>query len=557
MKENIGNVKLDYTFYKGKDIYSDGKIEDDLLKIVMEGSELNALRSGSSWPILYHLSDMRENLLEWYPFRKNAKILEIGSGCGALTGLLSRKTKSVTCIELSKKRSLINAYRNAECENITIYIGNFKDIEPHLTESFDYITLIGVLEYSAIYLSEPDPYLKMLEIAKKHLTSDGRLIVAIENKMGLKYWNGAAEDHTGRIGSGLNDYSEGETVRTFSKLELETLLQKAGVKSYKMYYPMPDYKLPEIIYSESFPPKPGTIRNYGKDYDMPRLYRFNEAAISDQICDDGMFSYFSNSFLVVAGEEYEQCLLEKYGRCRKNKFRIKTEIIQENGRRFSRKTALHKEAEKHVLNIKENEEKWIDKLKNIRCIKGYINDGSYVTPYVYGQDLDILFYQCRHSPAIFIEKFKYFVKKFLTPENENLIPFEVSTEFIKIFGENYPIGKQSLRYTNIDLIFPNLKLTDDGRLYSLDYEWCFDFPIPYEYVIWRAAWHLHEEYKAYLRSILCKEDFLIEIGISRENMDIYMEMERNLGNYIFGKTGDENYLPRYRKNSIMQNFIFK
>lgn len=557
MKENIGNVKMNYTFYEGIDVYSDGQIEDDLLDIVMKGKELDALRSGSSWPILYHLSDIRENLLEWYPFRKNAKILEIGSGCGALTGFLSRRAKSVTCIELSKKRSLINAYRNAHCGNVTICVGNFKDIEPHLTESFDYITLIGVLEYSAIYLGGSEPYLKMLEIAKKHLTDDGSLIVAIENKMGIKYWNGAAEDHTGRIGSGLNDYSDGETVRTFSKIELETLLRKAGMKSYKMYYPVPDYKLPEVIYSERFQPKPGTIRNYGKDYDMPRLYSFNEATISDQICGDEMFSYFSNSFLVVAGEESEQCLLEKYGRNRREKFQIKTEIIQKDGKRFVRKTALHKDAEKHVLNIKKNEEKWLGKLKNVYYIKGCLNDGSYVTPYIYGKDLDGIFYQYRHSPTTFIDKFKYFVKTFLTPENSDLIPFEVSSEFIMIFGEGYPAGKPSLQYTNIDLIFSNLKLTDDGLLYSLDYEWCFDFPIPYEYVIWRAAWHLHEEYKAYFRNVLCKEEFLMKIGIACENLDIYMEMERNLGNYIFGKAGGENYLPRYRKSSIMQNFTFR
>lgn len=498
MKEKIGNVEINYTFYEGKDIYSDGQIEDDLLNSVMKGKEIDALKSGSSWPVLYHLSDIRENLLEWYPFRKNANILEIGSGCGALTGLLSRRAKSVTCIELSKKRSLINAYRNSNCENVTIYVGNYKEIEPHLTESFDYITLIGVLEYSSIYLSGSDPYLKMLEIARKHLTDNGKLIVAIENKMGVKYWNGAAEDHTGRIGSGLNDYSEGETVRTFSKMELEKLLQKAGIKSFKMYYPVPDYKLPEAIYSECFRPKPGSIRSYGKDYDMPRLYSFNEAAITDQICEDGMFPYFSNSFLVVAGEEKEQCLLEKYGRCRRDKFQIKTEIMQKDGKRFVRKSALHKEAEKHILSIKKNEEKWIGKLKNIHCIKGCVNDGSYVMPYVYGKDLDGIFYQDRHSPTAFTERFQYIVKNFLTPENEDLITFKVSSEFTKIFGEDYPGGKQSLQYTNIDLIFPNLKLTDNGQLYSLDYEWCFDFPIPYEYVIWRAAWHLHEEYKAYL-----------------------------------------------------------
>lgn len=556
MVKSIGNVKIDYTFYSGDDAYSDGQIEDELLNTVMKGNISEVLKSETSWPVLYHLSDIRENLLEWYPFRKNAKILEIGSGCGALTKLLSHKAESVVCIELSKKRSMINAYRNAECDNVTIYVGNFKDIEPNLAEQFDYITLIGVLEYSSIYLDGINPYLRMLEIAKKHLKDNGKLIVAIENKMGLKYWNGAAEDHTGRIGSGLNDYSEGENVRTFSRAEIVELLQKARINSYKIYYPSPDYKLPEAIYSDSFQPEPGTIRNYGKNYDVPRIYRFNEAALSDQICEDRMFPYFSNSFLVVAGEDREECLFEKYGRCRRKRFQIRTEVYKKNGQQFARKVALHRDAEKHILSIKENEQRWNDKLKNVQCIEGCLVDGTYVTPYVSGQDLDRIFYEYRHDPIMFIKKFKYYIENFLMPEDKNLIPFEVSPEFVRIFGEEYPDGKQSLQYTNIDLIFSNLKLSEDNQLYLFDYEWCFDFPIPYEYVIWRAAWQLHEEYRAYFRKTLCKNDFLAEVGISCENAEIYMRMERNFGSYVFGNLDDGNYLSRYRKNIIIQDLRF-
>jgi Dimethyladenosine transferase (rRNA methylation) len=71
-------------------------------------------------------------------------VLEIGSGCGAITGALCEKAEKVTCIELSKKRSEINAWRHKDCENLTILMGNFQEIEPALTEKYDYITLIGV-----------------------------------------------------------------------------------------------------------------------------------------------------------------------------------------------------------------------------------------------------------------------------------------------------------------------------------------------------------------------------------------------------------------------------
>lgn len=141
-----------------------------------------------------------------------------------------QKAGHVTCIELSEKRSLINAYRNKGSSNIKILLGNFQDIE--IDEKYDYVTLIGVWEYSGLYVEHPTPYLKMLEIVKSYLKKDGKIIIAIENKMGLKYWNGASEDHTGKLYSGLNDYTDCPKLRTFSKPEIECILKEAGISEY-------------------------------------------------------------------------------------------------------------------------------------------------------------------------------------------------------------------------------------------------------------------------------------------------------------------------------------
>ena len=48
------------------------------------------------------------------------------------------------------KRSLINAYRHQEADNITIKVGNFQEVEQHLEQKYDVITLIGVFEYANI-----------------------------------------------------------------------------------------------------------------------------------------------------------------------------------------------------------------------------------------------------------------------------------------------------------------------------------------------------------------------------------------------------------------------
>ena len=147
MEEKIGKVILDTTCYPGKDLYSDGAIEDEMLAISRDFApeEFNRVISErKSWPILYHFSHIRENILSWIPFTGEEKVLEIGSGCGAVTGALCERAKEVTCIELSMKRSKINAYRHQDQDNLKILVGNFQEIEKNLTEKYDYITLIGV-----------------------------------------------------------------------------------------------------------------------------------------------------------------------------------------------------------------------------------------------------------------------------------------------------------------------------------------------------------------------------------------------------------------------------
>lgn len=305
MKDLIGDVLVNYKYYTGKDIYSDGHIEDEILDIVKNypREEYNRIiAERNQWPILYHLSHVRTNIIDWLPINKHDKVLEIGAGCGAITGSLSEKANKVVCIDLSKKRSLINAYRNKDKDNIEILVGNFEDIEPHIEEKFDYITLIGVFEYAASYITYKNPYEKMLEIISMHLKEDGKIIIAIENKFGLKYWAGCQEDHVGKYFEGLEGYPTTEGIRTFSKGEIERLIKKCGL-CYKFYYPYPDYKLPFSIYSDEYLPKKGELNINLRNFDRERMVLFDETNVFDNIIKEGIFPLYSNSFLLVITKE--------------------------------------------------------------------------------------------------------------------------------------------------------------------------------------------------------------------------------------------------------------
>lgn len=303
MTEKIGNVLLDYEFYKGQDFYSDGDIEDKILGIVEnhEPEEFNdIIAKNKDWAIMYHLSHIRRNILGSVDIGRNDKVLEIGSGCGAITGGLADKAESLTCVELSKKRSLINANQNKHCENVKIMVGNFQEVEPSLEEDFDIITLIGVFEYASLYIQSERPFEEFLIQISRHLKPGGRLVIAIENKFGMKYWAGCQEDHIGGYFKGIEGYdSEDGGIRTFSKQELESIFDKTGFTDREFYYPYPDYKFPMVIYSDEVLPKLGELNINLQNFDRERLVLFNETKVYDEIIRNNQFPFFSNSYLVI------------------------------------------------------------------------------------------------------------------------------------------------------------------------------------------------------------------------------------------------------------------
>ena len=295
-------MKVNYDFYTGKDKYCDGEIEKDIINHLKEHGEdgyKKIFEKDYRWPVFYHITPIRKNIINWYPFKSDSDILEIGSGMGAITGALCDRAKSVTAVELSKQRASAIEERCREKENLEIIVGNFNDIK--FNKKFDYITLIGVLEYASLYTNTKEPFNDFLKYIKNLLKDDGKLLIAIENQFGMKYFSGAAEDHTGRTYDGILGYENKKGIRTFGKKELKELLRQNGFQYTKFYYPMPDYKLPNIIFSDDYLPTEESIKKY-----TPYLSEENSEVIFDEkkafkdIIKNNQFDFFANSFFVEA-----------------------------------------------------------------------------------------------------------------------------------------------------------------------------------------------------------------------------------------------------------------
>lgn len=291
-------AKLITEHHRGADLYSDGAVEDELLELFKAGGDASVfLRADRRWPVLYHLSPERRNLLEWFPFKKDGSLLEIGAGCGALTGLFTEKAARVTAVELSVKRSQIIYERFRRKENLEIIAGNISEL--NFAERFDCVTLVGVLEYARSFIKGDAPARKLLAICESLLKPDGCLLVAIENRFGLKYFAGAREDHSGRSFESIEGYRADSPAETWSRDELSALLGDAGFAGLKFFYPHPDYKLPDEIFSEDYLPETNHILKNAPNYDRDSYRIFSEKRAMLNIIADGKFEIFSNSFLVL------------------------------------------------------------------------------------------------------------------------------------------------------------------------------------------------------------------------------------------------------------------
>ena len=293
----VEKIKLDLSFYQGNDIYSDGDIENEILEIVKRTNNYDKyINESEHFEIFYHLSKEREMIVQPMDISSNENVLEIGSGCGAVTGALAQKAKYVDCIELSKRRSLVNAYKNKIYDNITIHVGNYENVL--LNRKYDVITLIGVLEYAGYYIHSKNPYLVFLQNVREKMKDGGKLYIAIENRLGMKYLSGCKEDHFGKEFIGVEGYPMKEGIRTFSYYELIQMIEQAGFSNYFFYYPYPDYKFPHVIYSDDYLPKKGELRELGTNYTSPRIQTFDEIKAFNSLKMEDEFKIFSNSFLL-------------------------------------------------------------------------------------------------------------------------------------------------------------------------------------------------------------------------------------------------------------------
>ncbi len=296
--------------YKGI-AYNDGdEIETRIFNIIKNATDISTLSTElrqhcTDWPSQYHLTSARANIMR--PFEqtlKGAHVLEIGAGCGAISRYLGECGAQVLSLEGSPRRASIARSRTRDLDNITVLAEKFDQFK--CDHQFDVITLIGVLEYANLFTPGDNPALIMLQRVRQLLKPDGKLIIAIENQLGLKYFAGAPEDHFGKPMVGIEGRYGKDQAQTFGRPVLTKLLQQAGFDASNFLAPFPDYKLPSSIVTEAgfahphFDASAFACQSVRRDPQLPEICNFSLELAWPVVFANDLGLETSNSFLIIA-----------------------------------------------------------------------------------------------------------------------------------------------------------------------------------------------------------------------------------------------------------------
>ncbi|MCM1258668.1 MAG: class I SAM-dependent methyltransferase [Roseburia sp.] len=293
---------LEFEYNERSDGYiyvNEDNLEEETKKILSAGHNVERLEIGKeiSRDAYLCLSQKRKNVLKWYPWDEDASLLEIGAGYGEFSDYLCKHLRKVMSYERKAERLEVIKLRCREFENLQCCTGNLEDLK--FSEQYDYILVHDVFALARKFFKGKNPNVSMLNFLKQYLKENGKLILVVENRLGLKYFAGAAEDYSQQFFWGLKSFDEDERARTFSKTELKEILQDSGFNSQKWFYPYPDAICALEIYSDAIREKMiYGISSPDYEYTSERFQFFDEQRMFYTLHKENMEDKFVNAFFV-------------------------------------------------------------------------------------------------------------------------------------------------------------------------------------------------------------------------------------------------------------------
>ena len=538
-------IEVDKRFYHEDNYYNNdiyGEYREDIKKYINEYKtcEYNKIiEKDKRTNIVSIFSEMRANVIKWYPFEENKKILEIGANYGEITEELARKNLNITAIETSNEKIECLQKRLEDVLNLRLILcTNLKELE--LEEKYDYITLIGIAEYAEklgfINLKE------MLEWAYGKLNENGKIILAIDNKFGVKYLAGSTRSNRE---TPFANYIENKNkdYKLYGKTELEEILKEFN--NSKFYYPVPNYTLAHMIYTDEYLPK---RKRYNIYYREDEEILFSELTFIGDIIKNKKFDFFTNSYIIeISKENVSDICFVNYSNMRKKEYKIITKLSQNQ----AQKEAYNQYGKKHIEQIGQN----INRLKELGfSVYETFSDNKIESEFIKKPTMD------EYLEKLIIngkyEEFDEELEKWYNTLKEKLKQKTDKNIFIKYGIELSKEENEELTMLEdgfLDLVFQNIFYDGNGEYILFDQEW-FEEGVPIELIMYRSINQLVFQHNNIKNKI--DLDKLYEKYNIKKYKNIFDELEEKWQKTLVDKNVLDFYTEKWKRIISIEDIKF-
>ncbi len=504
-------------------------------------------------------SAFRSNVFKWFDYKlkdsdgdRKRSILYIGQPSNAINAFLEGLEAEIQTVAYDHNDPGL-AFSNIRKMSLE------SETDP-ANNSYDYILVAGCpLVAEDLLIPGMNALETLFHELNVILKPEGTILFAADNEFGIRYITG-----TERLADEV--YVE--------RNELCNGILKNGF-DFKAYYPYPDYRFAETIYSDDRLPKPGDIKTVTPSYVNDRYDLMDEVSEIDRIWRKGRYPDHSNSFLFVcykkgtALEPSEEQDVEyvKFNTGRAPEYRISTRIVEMCGRRYAVKKAECPEAKDHLDSIVDNYQKLQKIYDKMSFVKPEVRDDEVWFDFVAGDNLG----------EKLVKNLADRLNKVSDPDNEEAFKKALKdyAGFLNKITDSILLNKNSEEKTyNIDCIPANIVITsetmagmlDDSlegisadRCMCIDYEWVSDDTADGtdidKYLEYRIYRYLYNDIAYLITDKISPEDFVVMCGIDMMAIPDYEAMEDEFQQKVHGENRKYLYLPGYQKEVINKSYL--
>ncbi len=219
---------------------------------------------------------IRAGLVGWYDFTPGSRVLCLGRNKEDIADYLQFKGLIIECLQMEE-----------------VFAGNSQHEK---NGGYDYIISVGDLELT----KAPQAFLSVL---KKMLKPQGKLLLGLNNRLGIRYFCGDRDPYTKQNFDGIEKYRRAYgndgyfQGKMYARAELEAILEDCGFKKYKFYSVLSDLDNPAFIFADNYLPSEDMVNRLHPTYNSPETVFLEEEWLYGSLAQKVMVHELANAYL--------------------------------------------------------------------------------------------------------------------------------------------------------------------------------------------------------------------------------------------------------------------